>query len=249
MANLRDRFLREASQFSKYVEAELFNLSIHISLKHRYLYVDTPKAGCSTIKLTLQRLELEDEYFTREDFEDIHLRKFSPLLMPIQVGPLDAFLSRTDIFKFCFVRNPYTRILSCYLDKIAAPHPIKAQILRQLGRNYTDLHTAVSFAEFISAVEEQPISTMDPHWRLQYYQTFQESIKFDFIGRYENFSEDLQTVGEKLSPNFSKYFFHEQRNSTSSASKVSDFYTPELRERIYRIYELDFDYFGYSKEA
>ncbi|MBD0335929.1 MAG: sulfotransferase family 2 domain-containing protein [Cyanobacteria bacterium Co-bin13] len=132
---LRDRFLCEASQFSKYVEAELFNLSIHISLKHRYLYVDTPKVGCSTIKLTLQRLELEDEQFARDDFEDIHLRKFSPLLMPIQVGPLDAFLSRSDIFKFCFVRNPYTRVLSCYLDKIAAPHPIKAQILRQLVRN------------------------------------------------------------------------------------------------------------------
>jgi hypothetical protein len=245
---LRDRFLCEASQFSKYVEAELFNLSVHISLKHKYLYVDTPKVGCSTIKLTLQRLELEDEQFTRDDFEDIHLRKFSPLLMPIQVGPLDAFLSRTDIFKFCFVRNPYTRVLSCYLDKIASPHPIKAQILRQLGRNYTDLHTEVSFEEFISAVEAQPISVMDPHWRSQYYQTFQESIKFDFIGKYETFSEDLQTVGKKISPNFSKYFFHERRNSTSSANKFAHFYTPGLMERVYRLYELDFEHFGYSKQ-
>ncbi|HEY9295004.1 MAG TPA: sulfotransferase family 2 domain-containing protein, partial [Phormidium sp.] len=154
--------MREASQFSKFIEAELFNLSIHISLKHKYLYVDTPKVGCSTIKLTLQRLELEDSQFSRDDFEEIHLRKFSPLLMPIQVGNLDAFINRADIFKFCFVRNPYTRVLSCYLDKIAAPHPVKTQILRQLGRDYTDLHTKVSFEEFISAIEEQPVSIMDP---------------------------------------------------------------------------------------
>ncbi|MBD0335928.1 MAG: sulfotransferase family 2 domain-containing protein [Cyanobacteria bacterium Co-bin13] len=99
----------------------------------------------------------------------------------------------------------------------------------------------------MSTVEAQPISAMDPHWRLQYYQTFQEAIRFDFVGKYESFGKDLQAVGEKISPNFSKYFLHERRNSTSSANKFANFYTADLMERVYRLYELDFAHFGYSK--
>ena len=52
--------------------AKDLNYGVHISLKHKYIFVETPKVACSTIKMTLHRMELEDPEFVREDFEAIH---------------------------------------------------------------------------------------------------------------------------------------------------------------------------------
>ena len=98
---------------SRRVTDYLFNISV----KKGYLYVETPKVACSTIKRSLQLLEVGPEIVPPP--RKIHERSCSPLLTPSQVGSLFLECAYSDnFFRFCFVRNPYTRILSCYLDKV-----------------------------------------------------------------------------------------------------------------------------------
>ena len=127
-----------------------------ISLKYRYLFCNTPKVACSTIKLTLARAELEDDTFEYENDEYIHDRELSPLLKPTMLpNPVDR-LDR--FFKFCFVRNPAARLLSAYLDKIVRNKPEKLLVLEALNRSNDPLYE-ISFPEFVEVVCDQDPAT------------------------------------------------------------------------------------------
>lgn len=220
--------------------------NIHISLKNRYMYVETPKVACSTLKLTLARLELEDADYYRED---IHNRYLSPLLRPAQVGDFEKFRLRTDIVKFSFVRNPYERLLSAYLDKVLGGNRvIVAELLRQMGVNQLDRDVEIDFATFVSCIEETPISMMNAHWRPQYYQTLQDTIDYDVIGRLESLEEDMLRVGEMLSIDLAPYIKSWDLHHTGARDQLEEFYTDDLRRRVAEIYAKDFEYFGYDTE-
>lgn len=247
MANLYKQMEESITKHLRHAKVPQFIYSLNISLQYKYVYIETPKVACSTIKTTLQRLELDEPSFTRKDFEDLHKRDFSPLLNVKQIPDINAFVQRKDIFKFCFVRNPYDRVLSAYLDKIAGNTQHKKEILLELGRNENALDTKVSFSQFINVLSKQTIVNMNTHWKPQYYQTFQDYIEYDFIGKFENISEDFEKVGTNISPDFHKYYTTEKRHSTNANTKINEYYTDDLKKRVYAIYEKDFEYFGYEE--
>jgi Sulfotransferase family len=218
----------------------------NISLRYKYIFVETPKCACTTIKMALQRLELQDPDFDREEFENVHDRESSPLLNARQVGSFRKLINRPEMFKFCFVRHPCTRLLSCYLDKIQRDRPQKIQILRQLGLPENRLDTPITFDQFVRAVVEQPVSLMDPHWRVQYYQTMQIGIKYDFIGRLENFWDDVRVLEDRISPEFTAFLRPDFRNATDATTEIPNYMTSELREAIYRKFRVDFEHFRYE---
>lgn len=222
-----------------------FDHNIHISLKNKFLYVETPKVACSTLKLTLARLELEDESYNREN---IHDRNVSPLLRASQVGDFNKFLNREEIVKFCFVRNPYERLLSCYLDKVRGRDKATLSgLLCQLGLDQTDYNQEISFEKFLCAVGETPLSMMNSHWRPQYYQTFQGVIQFDRIGKLERFEKDLFEIGMSITRDFRAYYHSWVVHQTDSKKLLSNYYTQSLRDRVYKLYEIDFDRFKYRR--
>ena len=129
---------QQIQKYLRHVSRDDFEYSINVSIKHRYVYIETPKVGCSTIKDTLQRMELDYPDLQRSDPEMIHDRNYSPLLRPAQTWGLDRLLHSRDFFVFCFVRNPYTRLLSAYLDKIVKGLTPKRNILAAMGDNPGD---------------------------------------------------------------------------------------------------------------
>jgi len=230
----------------RYVSLREFDYNIHISLKNRLLYVETPKVACSTIKLTLAKLELEEEEYFRED---IHDRYLSPLIRPSQVGDFGRFLERPNLVKFCFVRNPYERLLSSYLNKVGGrDEAIYPSLLCQLGLDQTDFSRAISFSEFVTCIEQMPLSMMNAHWRPQYYQTFQESLKYDLVGRLENFEDDMRILEKMISRDLSPYMSSWTLHQTNSKDRFAEYYDDRLLERVYELYRIDFDAFGYSAE-
>jgi len=247
MGTLQDDFSNKLSKYAKFTTLDELNYAVYISLKHKYIFVETAKVACSSIKLTLQRLELEDKNFKRDNFQDVHNRQFSPLLRLQQVPGFERLLSGNNFFRFCFVRNPYTRTLSAYLDKIKGNSMReKSKILSQLGYDTNDISTPISFEQFVAALEEQSILMMDNHWRHQYYSTYQDTINYHFIGKLESFDEDFSFVMKKIGAQ--DYYKQESRHATNSVSKLREYYTDDLLNRVYCLYKLDFEAFGYNKE-
>ncbi len=239
-------FQKSADKCFRFLKAEDLIHATHISLRHGYLYVETAKVACSTVKRLLIDAEYESKVELTES-EYIHFREFSPLLNARQIGPFDNFLKRSDIFKFCFVRNPYTRLLSCYLDKIIQRKGPQHPLMIQLG--YSQFSEKVlSFEEFIEAIIAQPVVYMDAHWRTQYYATFQGGIDYDFIGKFENFATDFRHAIQQTNIDFDKYYTIENSHATQANNLIDHYYTPDLVEKVYRKFQIDFDYFGYSKK-
>lgn len=230
----------------RYISLYEFDHNIHISLKNKFLYVETPKVACSTLKLTLARLELEDNEYFRED---IHDRNVSPLLRPVQAGDFERLTNDQGFIKFCFVRNPYERLLSSYLNKVKRRDKrIYPTLLCQLGLDQTDFNQEISFDLFVTSIEQVPISMMNSHWRPQYYQTFQDSLKFDYVGRLENFEKDILRIGDMISKDVAPFLQSWTTHQTNSRDKLKDYYTPELQERVYELYKIDFEKFDYPRE-
>jgi len=247
MGTLQTDFFNKLSKYVSYTSLDEMNYAVYVSLKHKYVYVETAKVACSSIKLTLQRLELEDKSFKRDTFQDIHNRQFSPLLKLQQIPRFEKLMRGDDFFRFCFVRNPYTRTLSAYLDKIKGNSTReKSKVLSQLGYDTQDMSIPISFDQFVTALEEQPILKMDNHWRHQYYSTYQDTIRYNFIGKLERFSEDFSFVMKKLGAQ--EYYKQEFRHATNSISKLREYYTDDLLNRVYCLYKLDFETFGYDKK-
>ena len=248
MSNLWNKFRKDVGSLCRYVPVREFEYSVNISAKYRYLYVETPKVAYSTVKRILQRAELEDDSFSREDFEDTHNRKFSPLLSPAQVGPWDRYMENSSPYIFCFSRNPYSRILSAYLDKVVRNRPQKLAVLTALGMDVSKPGAEVAFLDFLKVVCAQPISNMDPHWRVQYYQTFQDGLTYDYIGSIDRFDDDLRNILSCVGIDCERYLYREYAHNTNASSLMSEYYCPDCIELVRNKFDIDFDYFGYSRD-
>lgn len=224
---------------------EQFVQATNISLRHRYAYVVAPKSACTTIKKTLIRLELEDPALEFERSEAWHQRAMLPLLAPTQVPNFGAMLKSGELFRFCFVRHPYDRLLSAYLDKISRDWPGNGPIQESLGLT-PEVALSLSFPAFVDRVSEQSVAAMNPHWRVQVDQTHQGRIAYDFIGRVERLPEDLFRVGEYIGANLEQYYAPERRRDTGAAQRRAEFYTPALKAKVRDIYARDFEQFGYD---
>lgn len=221
----------------------------HISLRHKYVFVETPKVACSSIKLTLQRWELEDRTFRPRLFEDIHRKEASPLWSPDNIDELLRILDNPEFIKFCFVRHPYTRLLSCYLDKICRNRLQKESIFSVLGFDPKNRAQKISFATFVDGIGKQSICEMDPHWRPQYVQTFQNVISYDMVGRFESLETEFGNVAEKLGGDALRYFLREDRNQTNASLRIAEFLTDDIRSKLSTIYEVDFREFDYQEDG
>jgi len=239
---------------AKCMPAGDFFYSVNVSDRYRYVYMDNPKTGCSSLKSALVELEtrgLESspDYY---DGKVLHDRDRSPLrrLTDLKLGaPLSALASRGYRF-VTFVRNPYARLLSCYRDKILHNGPQKRQVLRGLGFPADDLTRPVSFEEFVRAVARESDYAMDVHWRPQTSQIFFEALNYSFIGRFENYQEDFEALFGHLGIPAEDIPVARHLNRTKGGLRelCGEFYTGDIQATVYERYKKDFDNFGYSPE-
>jgi hypothetical protein len=217
------------------------NSLCHLSNRHRYLYVETPKVACTAIKHSLQQGELDgDLHFHR--YGDEHFPILSPLLAPLDHPDLfSAALAGEDWLRFTFVRDPFSRILSCYLDKIVNSVEERQRLLPDLGLDaQADIPT---FGRFLAAIASQPVADRDAHWASQSWLTQPETVRYRFIGRLERFEDDFRALCRQLEIEAG---IGAVRHSTDAAAKLAAYYGPKETRLARAIYAEDFDRFGYD---
>jgi Sulfotransferase family len=230
---------------------------VHYSNRYRYLYVDTPKVASSTIKYTLHCAELGKQAITRNVVParygysrfllDIHDQRKSPLRWPGDAHELQQFL-RTSRFTFCFVRNPFSRVLSAYLDKIIGNVERRNLFLDKLDGAGAHRHRDVSFVEFLELIHRQAPEVMDPHWRPQHLH-LHGVMAYDFMGSFERFQDDFRAVLTAIDPTFPKRAatVDEHGSRASSAGRILQYYADKRAvQLVSEIYAQDFALFGYS---
>ena len=223
------------------------NYLVNCSRRLKFVYVETPKVACSTIKRVLQLLEVDRDATLVPD--DVHDREASPLLSPFDSSfDIDElFGGEAGYFVFAFVRNPFSRVLSAYLDKVINNAWEKARLLPGLGFSPEE---DVDFRSFLEAVASLSEYDRDIHWKSQSYILQPGTVSYDFVGRFENFPAAFQAVVKKLSPGKEMPI---QDNSvthhkTNAKDKIAQYIGSVERDLILSIYEDDFMRFCYSHD-
>ncbi len=143
-------------------------------------------------------------------------------------------------FKFTFVRNPWDRLLSAYKY-------IKAGGLLSIDRKWAveNMVPYKTFESFVLKGLRQP--------NILEYIVFQPQCNFlcfpdsnelvvDFLGFYENLSDDFNYVANKLG--LTVQLGHENRSSYSGSYKNA--YTAEMRDVVANVYRQDIEILGYT---
>jgi hypothetical protein len=228
------------------------NYALLISTRHRFIYIDNPKTGCSTLKAGLIELELtgtENEDKIREICDEgirIHQRDIIPFQQLKEFShladPLTYFMEQ-NYFIFSFVRNPYTRLVSGYFNKIGQNKPQKLMLLNKFGIN--DIEYNLSFSDFIKFNCQLNDNELDAHWGIQSKRILYSLVPHQFIGRFEHYSEDYYTLFKKLNCT-PPTLRHRNKRVSDITQKPHELITPELQALIYQKYRVDFDNFNYT---
>ena len=236
-------------RYFSYNPQRFYNL-LESSERFQYAYVETPKVACSTIKYYLQLLEYDGD--RSKVAKNVHIRDQSPIRRINELNysedQITQLLVGPEYFHFTFVRHPYTRVLSCYIDKI-----VQRTSKTGTDRRFESLGFApdadVSFVEFLRAVENQPLHEMDIHWMPQAdILGVLNGYTYDFIGRFEHFDADFARVLARLGAPTDWYQAIENRQQTvtKAKEKLLEYYTSEAVTLVQEIYAEDFARFGYG---
>ncbi|PSO91841.1 MAG: hypothetical protein BRC48_15335 [Cyanobacteria bacterium QS_9_48_30] len=146
-----------------------------------------------------------------------HKQKYKPVFGPDPVHPTAYQAAEFDkhawknFFKFCFVRNPYERIVS---DFMFSTQQKKA---------------TVSFREFLerladsSRPDPENVIPQNPYnWSMY---AINDSISVDFIGKYESLEKDFEFVCSKLGVPFQNSSLPTIKRIRSKGRSYRDWYS------------------------
>lgn len=219
------------------------NYLVNVSERFRYCYINNPKCASTGILRALQLAEVDGDDAKLPS--DAHDRSQSPLLNfdTCSAAPDEVM---TDFFVFSYVRNPYTRVLSAYIDKIEQEEPERIRLLPTLG---LDPASTPTFLEFLQAVQKQRDDWRDIHWSTQSRLMQINTIKYRFIGRFEYFAESFPKLLDRLK--IPREHFDDARlprHVTHANQRIKDYVGLKEREIIASIYHADFANFGYGMD-
>lgn len=227
------------------------NLHTHISLVNRYVYIEVPKAGCGTMKSTLGGMEAArmGQAMVGRVQEAPHDRMAAtPFVKPFQLSPamLEDVLAGPDFQRFTVVREPASRLLSGYLEKIRQGLKQSQPIVEALQRRNKGITAQdVTLAQFLDIVCAQKSVDQDAHWRRQVDQIGFKAVPFDAVIHLEELDRSWPRIGELTStPGLKESFFC--KFSTGAGSKVADYYDAGMLAQVAKAYAKDYDAFGYA---
>ncbi|WND03343.1 sulfotransferase family protein [Temperatibacter marinus] len=220
-----------------------YDFVFHWSKKLKIIYLALPKVASSSIIRFLQLNETNGDgsVFNFKPHDKIN----SPLLSPSDnFDGFKSLVADPDCFLFTFVRNPYDRVLSGYLEKIAKASNRHDPRVLKLGLDGVDIP---SFHDFLLALEKQGFPTMDRHWKPQHLIARPQAIRYDLIGKLESYENDMATLLKRTG--LTQFISAEKEgveHATSARTLKEKYYGAKEIALVNKLYEQDFKLFDYS---
>lgn len=164
---------------------------VAVSHRHRLLFYGIPKTASATLRWLMLMLDAEDASRLETPRQGLgalpRLRDNGQLLMAFQV-PLTRCRSYR---RFCFVRNPWDRLVSAFMDKVVKSLRLGRPVPFAEDWPAVDF-SRLSFEAFIELACGLRGCRGDFHIRPQ--SCFIAGREMDFIGRFEHFARDVDAL-------------------------------------------------------
>ena len=215
--------------------------SVYYADEMNVLFLKNRKVACSTIQYSLWRAI--DQASGKTTFTGVLHTHDTPFVKDVfAVDTYDASKLKTATV-FSTVRNPYVRILSGYLNKVAKD-PSVWDVFRKRYNIKPDVTQAeLPFSDFVRLVASEPDEVLDVHFCPQYMNLLLPFSKPVFVGHLEAMDEVVAFMDSIGAPIQEGY-----RNVSNSIKKVQAYYDEETAALVREKYAKDFALFGYSTE-
>lgn len=199
---------RKQTSMTSSIEMSKFWSVVLLSKRYRLLYCPIGKVANTSIRKWLMNLEgIKQGYDESKD--NVYNSSLALKLSLEKTYTLKVLAD--NYYSFAFVRNPFSRLVSSYLNKFIDQKPIplaaaermnkivnsrkfnKSQMyIQKLFKGSKRLKEPITFREFVKYLSETNIDEMDNHWAPQYL--FLQTWQFDFIGKFEKLEKDFDTL-------------------------------------------------------
>ena len=194
--------------------------NITCSNKQNYVWFRIAKAGTrSMINLLHQNTEIDTGFPLSIDGADYGYNKpYKP--------------EYHTFFKFTIVRNPWSRLLSAWKNKVQDDWGN----MSKFKLKYFEQFQGREFSFFVKNFK----TTADDHLKIQ-LDAFDQT-KIDFIGKLENLGQDFDIICDKIGIPREKL----PRKNATKHKRYTEYYDDETREIVAQKYAKDIEYFGYK---
>lgn len=161
--------------------------------------------------------------------------------------------------KFIFVREPFSRALSGYRNKLFKRNKyyqktVGTKIIKLLRKNPSQealvTGVGVTFNEFLRYLTVTRPQQLDIHWRPMHQMTLPCAIQYDYIGHLETAVWDIENILNKTGIGKVVNIPKPKASNFSNADEVfSTFYgniDANLMKATYEAFKYDFQLFGYT---
>ncbi|NXM42903.1 CHST9 sulfotransferase, partial [Gymnorhina tibicen] len=247
---LKNKLNKPRSELDSQVANQLF-----VEHKHKFIYCEVPKVGCSNWKRTIFLLQSDLNTEASEiEHDNIHHTSVIKRLLNYSPALQKKFLS--NYTKVMFTRHPLQRLVSAYRDKLLHSEALYsttvANAMKAMFRKNKNSSEKVSFQEFVSFITAKPPHTLDIHWKPMFLLCDPCNIHYDIMGKYETLGLDsehvLKAIGAPESlqyPNLKRYGSEKRTDGDITLEYLRQL-TSEQIEKIKKLYQMDFFLFNYT---
>ena len=191
----------------------------------------------------------------------------------------EEILYRLNSYKsFVIVRNPYSRALSCYLDKFTPNSMESLKVRRHIHFKYHNMSSnrvsfddlKVTFQEYVKYLGDPEVTFTDPrkpyrggpeeHWMAMSELCFPCQMGYDYIGKLETLETDAKFILKHFGVpqlldvirNIPPHTGHTKPSVTNSSKTAVENYFKQVSDDdidgLRWRYEKDFKIFGYNED-
>lgn len=223
-----------------------------LSRSLNYAYIPIGKAANTNIKRWLWQAEnaLGNCGAIPEKYFDVHNKNWR--FATANVSPWQAY-ERGDAgqviqdlqgrFVFTVVRNPYSRLLSGYRDKIERAKKTDEPFLKR----FCLPHYPASFEEFVEIIHDQPDEIANIHFRAQSYCAAVDFISYGAIAKLED-GAAMRSLQTAIFGNDESVVAipHKSSHASNADELFAEYYSDRCIRMVNDRFEVDFRNFGYD---
>lgn len=165
-----------------------------------FLYMKNHKAACTTVLAVLMNnLEQSQGGSVTLSMDAVHAPSKSVLLTGargLDEARVIAAVNDPKVFKFTVVRDPVSRTVSAYADKVFGGQVQKTRLLTYLGRPYDSDITLKQFIALLA--HDEGARELDRHWRSQRKEISYDQIDFDYIGTVDTLKPSMDHIVKRI---------------------------------------------------
>jgi len=171
---------------------------------------------------------------------------------------------------FTFVRHPFERLVSAYRDKFELANKysyvyslyvgkilglnkkLKSNLMIENAKSLNVVRSRrPSFSEFVDYLLREEVHNYNDHWRPYWLHCHLCEMEFDVIGKMETWNQDVQFITDVTGLSMTNVTLEwtNRRSNKSSSTLAQDYFRKLDKQttiKLYNIYKIDFEMFGYS---